>query len=67
MAYIAYEPNTWTMTDMVERKMRREQIVVRVEPDLREAIEAAAERDRRPVASLVRNILFDWLDSRPTA
>jgi hypothetical protein len=66
MASIAFVPNTWTETDMAERKTRREQIVVRVEPDLREAIAAAAERDRRPVANLVRNILSDWLDSRPT-
>jgi predicted HicB family RNase H-like nuclease len=46
--------------------MRRvtEQLNVRVEPELRAALETAAERDRRPMASLVRNVLADWVEQR---
>jgi hypothetical protein len=39
-------------------------IPVRVEPELREAIKTAAEEDRRPMASLVRIILEDWVSTR---
>jgi uncharacterized protein (DUF1778 family) len=42
-------------------RMRDQQLSIRVEPDLREAIEAAADRDQRPVSNLVRVILSDWL------
>jgi predicted HicB family RNase H-like nuclease len=46
--------------------MRRvtEQLNVRVEPELRAALETAAEADRRPIASLVRNVLSDWIEGR---
>ncbi len=30
-------------------------------PELRAAIEAAAEQERRPVSNLIRNVLADWL------
>jgi hypothetical protein len=38
-----------------------EQVVVRLEPGLRRAIEEAAAQDRRPLSSLVRCVLSDWL------
>jgi hypothetical protein len=37
---------------------------LRLQEDLRDALAAAAEEDRRPVAGLVRNVLADWLDER---
>ncbi len=40
-------------------------ISLRVEPELRSAIEAAADEERRPVASMVRVILEDWIRERP--
>jgi predicted HicB family RNase H-like nuclease len=53
--------------DMAKRPnkvSRSEQIVVRMEPELRKRIKIAAEQDHRPVGNLVRNVLRDWLDSR---
>ena len=41
-----------------------DQVVLRVNPQLRAAIEAAADEDRRPMANLIRNILSDWIDGR---
>jgi predicted DNA-binding protein len=35
---------------------------IRLEPELREKLEAAAEQDRRPLAKLVRNVLADVPD-----
>jgi hypothetical protein len=46
------------------KQSRSTTIPVRVEPELRVAIEAAAEQDRRPMANLIRNILADWVNSR---
>ena len=40
------------------------QLSVRVDPELLDAIEVAAREDRRPVGSLVRNILSDWQAAR---
>ena len=40
------------------------QLSVRIDPELLDAIEAAAREDRRPVGSLVRNILDDWRSQR---
>lgn len=41
-----------------------DQVVVRLRPELRVAIEAAASADRRTPSSLIRNVLDDWLKSR---
>jgi hypothetical protein len=48
------------------KAQRTEQIVVRLEPELRRRIKIAADLDHRPVGNLVRNVLRDWLDSRST-
>jgi predicted DNA-binding protein len=44
--------------------MKTEQLSIRLAPVIRERLEAAAERDRRPVSNLVRNVLADWLAER---
>jgi predicted HicB family RNase H-like nuclease len=41
---------------------KSDQLSVRIDPLIRERLELAAERDRRPVSNLVRNVLADWLD-----
>jgi predicted DNA-binding protein len=40
------------------------QMVIRLEPTLRERLEAAASADRRTTANLVRCVLADWLKER---
>jgi hypothetical protein len=37
---------------------------LRLEDELRAAIEAAAEQDRRPVGNFIRCVLSDWLKSQ---
>ena len=44
-----------------------DQLIVRVPPNLRRAIEAEAAKDRRAPSALVRNVIEDWLKSRPTS
>jgi predicted HicB family RNase H-like nuclease len=52
---------------MTTRSRRDGQIVVRIEPELRDELEAAAEADRRSLSQLVRNVLADWVaHARPT-
>jgi predicted HicB family RNase H-like nuclease len=51
---------------MQRLKKRTGQLVLRVEPELRAELEAAAEEERRPMANLIRNILADWVDGRPS-
>jgi len=43
------------------RKAMSRHLTVRLEDAQLAALAAAAERDRRPVGSLVRNVLSDWL------
>ena len=43
-------------------KQKTSKIALRVEPELRAAIEEAAEADRRPMANLIRAVLADWID-----
>jgi predicted HicB family RNase H-like nuclease len=52
------------MATRLNKAPRSAQLVLRVEPELRERIEMAASAERRPLASLVRNILSDWVDGR---
>jgi hypothetical protein len=37
-------------------------IGIRVEPEIKEAAERAAQKDRRTLASLMEKILIDWLE-----
>ena len=39
---------------------QRESISARLDPEVLEVVERVAERERRPVSSLVRNVLSDW-------
>jgi hypothetical protein len=45
-------------------QQKTSKIALRVEPQLRDRLEAAVERDRRPMANLIRNVLADWVDGR---
>jgi|1185.fasta_scaffold577665_2 predicted DNA-binding protein len=45
--------------------MRAKQVQVRLEPELRDKLQAEADRDRRPLAALIRNILEDALEKPP--
>jgi predicted DNA-binding protein len=49
---------------MLMTERRSTQMVIRLEPTLRERLEAAASADRRPVSNLVRCVLADWLKER---
>jgi hypothetical protein len=40
---------------------KTERISARVEPEILAALQKTAEADRRPIASLVRNIVVDWV------
>ncbi len=42
-----------------------DQIVVRVEPELRSSIVSLADRERRPISNLIRSILLDKLQGQP--
>jgi hypothetical protein len=44
-----------------------EQIAVRLEPELREKLQAQADADMRPLAGLIRKILHDATKSAPNA
>lgn len=37
----------------------KQQIAVRLEPELRERLQAQADQDRRPLAGMIRKILHD--------
>jgi hypothetical protein len=41
--------------------LKSDQLSVRIDPVIRERLEAAAEQDRRDLSNLVRNVLSDWL------
>jgi predicted transcriptional regulator len=42
------------------------QVSVRLNTELRTAVERAAEEERRTVSNLVRNVLADWAKGRET-
>jgi hypothetical protein len=39
-------------------------LTLRIDDALRAELEAAAERDRRPVGNLIRCVLSDWVERR---
>lgn len=43
-----------------------EQVAVRLEPELREKLQARADQDQRPLAGLIRKILHDATKSPAT-
>jgi hypothetical protein len=47
-------------------RQKTKHVVIRMEPELRAAIEAAAEEERRPLSNWVRCALADQLKQRTT-
>jgi predicted transcriptional regulator len=45
-------------------KTKTKHLTVRLEDELRAALDEAAEEYRRPVGSLVRLVLSDWIESQ---
>jgi hypothetical protein len=43
-----------------------DRVTISMEPELREAVEAAAEAERRPLSNFVRNLLAEHIASRTT-
>jgi hypothetical protein len=48
----------------MEQRQRREQVSAKLDPEVAAVVEAVAAAERRPVSSLVRNVLTDWARSR---
>jgi hypothetical protein len=48
----------------MSEKKQREQISAWLDPEVLEIVQHVAEVERRPVSSLVRNVLSDWAKSR---
>lgn len=46
---------------------KAEQVAVRLEPELREKLQARADEDQRPLAGLIRKILHDATKQAPNA
>ena len=43
-------------------QQKTSKIALRLEPELRDRLEAAAQLDRRPMANLIRAVVADWID-----
>jgi hypothetical protein len=52
---------------MTKHKSKCATLALRLEPELRERLEAAAEQDRRVLSNLIRNVLADWVDGHAAA
>ena len=52
------------LTLLEKRERRSSPLGLRITPTLKSALEAAADDDRRSVASLAEIILTEWLESR---
>jgi predicted transcriptional regulator len=46
------------------RKQPRDQVSARLDPDVLEVVQHVAEVERRPISSVVRNVLSDWAKAR---
>jgi predicted transcriptional regulator len=51
---------------MPARKQPRDQVSARLDPDVLEVVQHVAEVERRPISSVVRNVLADWAKGRET-
>jgi hypothetical protein len=49
------------MTKQTNNSASSVHIAFRAAPQLRDKLEAAAARERRPLSNLIRSILSDWL------
>jgi hypothetical protein len=52
------------MSSNNEQRQRRAQVSARLDPPILELVEHVAAAERRPVSSLVRNIVTDWARAR---
>jgi predicted transcriptional regulator len=41
-----------------------EQVAVRLDPELRQKLQRAADQDKRPLAGLIRKVLYDFTDTK---
>jgi uncharacterized protein (DUF1778 family) len=46
----------------MNQSTRFDRLTIRIEPELRDAIERAAAADRRPVANFIRHVLAETVD-----
>jgi predicted DNA-binding protein len=44
--------------------VKAEQVAVRLEPELREKLQLAADKDQRPLAGLIRKVLHDFTNAK---
>jgi hypothetical protein len=51
-------------TPMPSKKQPRDQVSARIDPDVLEVVERVPEVERRPISSVVRNVLSDWARAR---
>jgi hypothetical protein len=49
---------------VAEPRQRREQVSARLDPDVIAVVEEVAAAERRPVSSVVRNVVTDWAAQR---
>jgi hypothetical protein len=54
-----------TLAGMSTKKL--ENLTIRLEPEVRVALAREAERDRRPMGNLIRNIVADWVAAHAAA
>ena len=52
---------------MSSRTQPRDKVSARLDPDVLEVVQHVAEAERRPISSLVRNVLTDWSERRTQA
>jgi hypothetical protein len=49
---------------MSSKKQPRDSVSARLDPDILEIVQYVAAVERRPVSSVVRNVLSDWARAR---
>lgn len=54
--------DTATFPDDLPAELRSERVTIRLEPELRRAVQAAAARDARSESGFVRKVLIERLD-----
>jgi hypothetical protein len=50
----------------MKTKHTREQVSARLDPEVLEVVQHVAEAERRPISSVVRNVVEDWARGRMT-
>ncbi len=57
LMFLRFSAKLLETTRNIRMSSKLEQIVVRLEPDLRQSLQRKADRDQRPLANLIRKIL----------